>query len=64
MLLTEAILIYEGGRNIEETYLYRGHALIASGDRVAARQAYQQALELNPSIQEASRALELLGSGD
>ena len=60
MLLTEAILIYEGGRNIEETYLYRGHAQFASGDLEAAKLAYQKALDLNPAFHEARHALELL----
>ncbi len=58
-LLTEVILVYEGGRNIEETYLFRGHALLASGDRDGARQAYLTALELNPSMSAAEEALEM-----
>jgi tetratricopeptide (TPR) repeat protein len=59
-LLTEVILIYEGGRNIEETYLYRGHALLAEGDRAGAVKAYQRALQLNPAMTSAQAALDLL----
>jgi tetratricopeptide (TPR) repeat protein len=59
-LLTEVILIYEGGRNIEETYLYRGHALLAEGDRAGAAKSYQSALRLNPSMTSAQAALDLL----
>jgi tetratricopeptide (TPR) repeat protein len=59
-LLTEVILIYEGGRNIEETYLYRGHALLAEGDRAGAVKAYQRALRLNPAMSSAQAALDLL----
>jgi len=59
-LLTEVILIYEGGRNLEETYLYRGHALLAEGDRAGAEGAYKKALRLNPSMTTAQTALDLL----
>ncbi len=59
-LLTEVILIYEGGRNLEETYLYRGHALLAEGDRAGAMGAYKRALRLNPSMTSAQTALDLL----
>ena len=34
-----------GGWDVEETHLYRGHALLASGDANGARAAYRQALE-------------------
>ncbi len=48
LALTEATLDNQGGRNVEETYLYRGHALAQTGDADAARAAYERAAALNP----------------
>lgn len=57
LALTEAVMTTSGGRNIEETYLFRGHALLASGDLEAAERAYERALRLNPGLDEAREAL-------
>jgi tetratricopeptide (TPR) repeat protein len=58
LILTEATLASEGGRFVEETYLYRGHALLASGDTDRAIAAYENALAVNPHFVPAQRALE------
>lgn len=60
LALTEAVMTTSGGRNIEETYLFRGHALLASGDLVGAERAYAQALRLNPGLDVARKALQSL----
>jgi tetratricopeptide (TPR) repeat protein len=57
LALTEAVMTTSGGRNIEETYLFQGHALLASGDQVAAERAYERALRLNPGLDAAREAL-------
>lgn len=62
LTLTEATLSNSGGRDVEETYLYRGHALQALGNTVQARAAYLEALELNPNLVQAELALEALES--
>ena len=43
--------------NIEEIYYWRGLGLAARGDTARARQAWQKAIELNPSYPEAAAAL-------
>lgn len=58
--LADATLAYEGGKGVEETFLYRGHALLASGNLSGARAAYQKALQLNPGYQLARDALSQL----
>ena len=58
--LADATLAYEGGKGVEETFLYRGHALLASGNLSGARAAYQKALDLNPGYQLARDALSQL----
>jgi len=60
LALTDAVMTTSGGRNIEETYYYRGHALLATGDRVGAERAYERALRLNPGFVAASEALDSL----
>lgn len=45
--LTDAILAYEGGRGVEETYYYRGLALLHTGDSDGARNAFRRAVQLN-----------------
>jgi tetratricopeptide (TPR) repeat protein len=62
LALTEAVMTTSGGRNIEETYLFRGHALLASGDRRGAERAYEQALRLNPGMNAAEEALKALAA--
>lgn len=55
--LASAILESQGGRNVEETYLYQGHALVLQGDGPGAVIAYQQALRLNENFYPAQIAL-------
>jgi hypothetical protein len=45
--LTNATVAYEGGRGVEETYYYRGLALLATGDRDGAKNAFRRAVQLN-----------------
>lgn len=49
LALAEATFASQGGRSVEETYLYQGHALRALGDEPAARAAYDRAAALNPT---------------
>ncbi len=56
-VLSDAILSDSGGRDVEETYLYQGHALLAAGDAAGAERAYRRALKLNPNYEEAEMAL-------
>jgi tetratricopeptide (TPR) repeat protein len=60
LALTEAVMTTSGGRNIEETLLFRGHALLANGNRRGAEQAYERALRLNPGLAAARDALDTL----
>ncbi len=57
MTLTAAVLENAGGRDVEETYLYRGHAYMAQGDPAAAKADYRRALELRPGFTAAVEAL-------
>ncbi|CUS05893.1 Tetratricopeptide TPR_1 repeat-containing protein [Candidatus Promineifilum breve] len=50
LALTEATLENQGGRNVEETYYYRGLALAAAGDEAGAQAALARAAELNPAV--------------
>jgi hypothetical protein len=54
--LADAILSTDGGRHVEETYLYEGRALLASGDKEGAAIAYQKALDLNSGFLLAKQA--------
>lgn len=56
--LAEVTLETQGGRNVEETYLYQGHALALTGDGPGAVVAYQQALRLNENFYPAQWALD------
>ena len=58
--LASAAEISEGGRNVEETYLYLGHAHLANGDIANAKIAYDRALELNPGFAPAQKALDII----
>lgn len=62
MALTNATLIGAGGQNVEETYLYRGHALLANGDTDAARAAYNRALHLHQDFAPALTAIQQLNN--
>ena len=56
--LADTILETQGGRNVEETYLYKGHALAFLGGGVGAVEAYKQALHLNENFYPAQWALD------
>ncbi len=56
--LADAILSTQGGQNVEETYLYKGHALVLLGDGVGAVAAYKEALVRNENFYPAQWALD------
>ena len=59
--LADATLETAGGRNVEETYLYRGHANAFLGNPGQAIADYQKALDLNTNFYPAQIALDSLG---
>ena len=61
--LAEVTLSTQGGRNVEETYLYKGHALAFLGDAARAIEAYKQALRLNKYFYPAQWALDSMNGG-
>ena len=63
LILTTAVLENAGGRDVEETYLYRGHARLAQDDTAGAEADYRHALELKPGFSAAIEALNTLGNG-
>lgn len=58
--LADATLETQGGRNVEETFWYKGHALAFLGDVAGARDAYQQALRVNENFYPAQWSLDAL----
>jgi predicted negative regulator of RcsB-dependent stress response len=60
--LADATLDTQGGRNVEETFLYKGHALLALGNYPDARIAYQTALQVNANFTPAQINLDYLDS--
>jgi tetratricopeptide (TPR) repeat protein len=60
--LANATLETQGGRNVEETYWYKGHALAALGDLYGAQQAYQSALAVNENFYPAQISLDWVNS--
>lgn len=56
--LADTTLTTQGGRNVEETYLYKGHALAFLGDGPGAVTAYEEALRLNTNFYPAQWALD------
>ncbi|MDX1416253.1 MAG: C39 family peptidase [Candidatus Promineifilaceae bacterium] len=58
--LANATLETQGGRNVEETFWYKGHALAFLGDVVGAREAYQEALNVNENFYPAQWSLDAL----
>jgi tetratricopeptide (TPR) repeat protein len=58
--LADSVLATQGGRNVEETYLYQGHALLFNGDVRGATAAYERAIELNENFYPAAIALDSL----
>ncbi len=63
LTLADATLSTQGGRNVEETYLYKGHALAFTGDGPGAVKAYEQALRLNQNFYPAQWALDAITGG-
>ncbi|MEW5987613.1 MAG: C39 family peptidase [Chloroflexota bacterium] len=60
MTLTDSVLANEGGRNVEETYYYRGLALLSQGKVTEAVAAFEQALALNTNFYPAQLVLDSL----
>ncbi|MFN2246679.1 MAG: C39 family peptidase [Candidatus Promineifilaceae bacterium] len=58
--LADATLETQGGRNVEETFWYKGHALAFLGDIAGAREAYQEALRVNENFYPAQWSLDAL----
>lgn len=63
LALAEATLGNQGGRNVEETYLYQGRALAMGGDEAGARAAFERAAALNPASPVGLAAQTALGDG-
>jgi hypothetical protein len=63
LALADTTLSTQGGRNVEETYLYKGHALALTGVGPGAVEAYQQALRLNKYFYPAQWALDAITGG-
>lgn len=59
--LADATLETQGGRNVEETYWYKGHALAFLGDTAGARDAYNESLRVNENFYPAQWSLDALG---
>lgn len=62
--LTDLILSNQGGRNVEETFLYRGYAFRELGDEAAARAAFTRVTQLNPHSTVAAKAQNALSAQD
>lgn len=58
--LADATLETQGGRNVEETYWYKGHALAFLGNITGAREAYTEALRVNNNFYPAQWSLDAL----
>jgi len=58
--LADATLETQGGRNVEETYWYKGHALAFLGDIIGAREAYKESLRVNENFYPAQWSLDAL----
>jgi hypothetical protein len=60
--LADATLVEQGGRNVEETYWYKGNALANLGDLFGAQEAYQSALAVNENFYSAQISLDWVTS--
>ena len=60
--LADATLETQGGRNVEETYWYKGHVLLEMGRISEAREAYQAALAINENFYVAQWSLDYVDS--
>jgi hypothetical protein len=61
--LAKATLETQGGRNVEETFWYMGHALAYQGDIQGAIDAYRQSLAVNENFYPAQWSLDSLTGG-
>lgn len=61
--LADATLETQGGRNVEETFWYRGHAQAYLGDVQGAIDSYRQSLAANKNFYPAQISLDSLGAG-
>lgn len=59
--LADATLETQGGRNVEETFWYKGHALAYLGDISGAITAYRTSLSVNENFYPAQISLDSLG---
>ena len=59
--LADATLETQGGRNVEETFWYKGHALAYLGDVAGAITAYHTSLSVNENFYPAQISLDSLG---
>lgn len=59
--LADATLETQGGRNVEETFWYKGHALAYLGDVQGAITAYRTSLSVNENFYPAQISLDSLG---
>lgn len=59
--LADATLETQGGRNVEETFWYKGHALAYLGDVDGAISAYRTSLSVNKNFYPAQISLDSLG---
>jgi Tfp pilus assembly protein PilF len=53
----EVLALTLSAQDVEETHLYRGHALLAAGDERGAERSYRRALQINPNYFLAEAAL-------
>lgn len=60
--LVDTLLETPGGPYVEEIYWFQGHALAAEGELVAARDAYENALKVNPNFYPAQQSLDWVNS--
>ncbi|MEM7111586.1 MAG: C39 family peptidase [Chloroflexota bacterium] len=59
--LANATLETQGGRNVEETYWHKGHALLGLQDVAGAAEAYREALRANANFYPAQISLNAIG---
>ncbi|MGB3714719.1 MAG: C39 family peptidase [Candidatus Promineifilaceae bacterium] len=55
--IDEVLALTLSAQSVEETHLYRGHALFEAGDIRGAESSYRRALQLNPNFTMAEAAL-------
>lgn len=60
--LANATLETQGGRNVEETYWYKGNTLAALGDLYGAQEAYLSALAINENFYPAQISLDWINT--